>query len=374
MEEAPGMQTGTGDALTRVRAMFARSDEPYAGGDPVLARRFAVVMWVFGTLVMFVLQAFFPPTVRFGAWGWAMPVAGTTVTAVIVWMLADKRRDIGFNFLYASQYIGLVCIAVTQFLAGGRIAPYHELYMFQLIGAGLMHPPRRVLVFLVAVAGALFAPVFYASATAEPGEIATELFLWTGLALVLLVLMRAIRAQRLALRAEGDEARQLARVDALTGLGNRRAFDEALDAELARARRGGTALSLIVADLNGFKEINDEHGHVRGDDCLRQAATALRSAVRRPDWCFRWGGDEFAILLAGADAEAAGSLAVRVEKAVARSCSRPGGGRLTLTCGHAALDSDMSAGEAVAQADAALLALKGSSRLMTADARAAGLA
>jgi diguanylate cyclase (GGDEF)-like protein len=354
--------------------MFARSDDPYAGADIALARRFAIAMWGFGMVVMYVLQIFFPPTHRFGAWGWALPVVGTVLAVAIAWVLADKRREIGFNFLYASQFIGLVVIAVTQYFAGGRIAPFHELYMFQLIGAGLMHPPRRVFLFLCAVAAALFAPVLYAPSTSEPGEIVTELFLWTGLALVLLVLMRAIRAQRLELRKEGDEARQLARVDALTSLGNRRAFDEALDAELARARRAGSALSLIVADLNGFKEINDQHGHVRGDDCLRQAANALRGAVRRPDWCFRWGGDEFAILLAGADADAAGALAERLEAAVARVCKRPDGGPLTLTCGHAVLDPDMSAAEAVARADAALLTLKGTSRLLTAEARASSLA
>jgi diguanylate cyclase (GGDEF)-like protein len=356
------------NALARVREMFRTPEgDPYAGGDIALARRFAAAMWVFGTVTMFVLQIFFPPTYQFGVWGWAQPVAGTLAAGIIVWVLADKRRDVGFDFLYVSQFIGLVCIAATQYLAGGRIAPFHELYMFQLIGAGLMHPPRRVMLFLVAVAGALYAPVIYAPSTSEPGEITTELFLWTGLAFVLLVLMRTVRDQRLGLKAEGDEARQLARVDALTGLGNRRAFDEALDAEMARARRGGTPLSLIVADLNGFKEINDSHGHVAGDGCLRQAADTLRACVRRPDWCFRWGGDEFAILLAGADAAAAGGLALRLEDSVASSCVQPDGSPLTLTCGHAALDPAMSAAEAVARADAALLALKSRGRSSLAD-------
>jgi diguanylate cyclase (GGDEF)-like protein len=188
--------------------------------------------------------------------------------------------------------------------------------MFQLIGTGLMHPPRRVALFLGFIALALFAPVVYAPATAEPGEIVTELFLWTGLAMLMTLLMRTIRAQRFALQAEGDEARQLARVDPLTGLGNRRAFDEALDAELARARRGKTSLSLLVGDLDGFKQINDRHGHVVGDDCLRDAAAALRAAVRTPDLCFRWGGDEFAVLLTDADETVARTLAARLEKAV----------------------------------------------------------
>jgi diguanylate cyclase (GGDEF)-like protein len=346
----------------RLLSLFARSDDPYAGADIALARRFAVVLWAFGTIVVAVLSVFFPPTRAFGNAGWAVAGVGYVLALAIVWVLADKRRSVGFDFLFVSGFVGVVLIAASQHGAGGRIAPYHELFMFQLIGAALMHPPRRVVGFLVFVAAAMFAPVVYAPSTAEPGTIATELFLWSGLSLVLIVLMRTIRSQRLQLAQEGDEARQLARVDALTGLGNRRAFDEALDVELARSRRSGSALSLIVADLNGFKEINDRHGHQRGDVCLRQAAEALSATVRRPDLCFRWGGDEFAILLAGADAGTAESLSVRIEKAVARSCSRPGGGSLTLTCGYAALDSEMSAGEAVERADEALRSLKSHGR------------
>jgi diguanylate cyclase (GGDEF)-like protein len=279
-----------------------------------------------------------------------------------VWVLADRHRALTFDFLYRTCFVAVLLIAAIQYGANGRVAPYHELYMFQLVGVALIHSPRRVLGFLAVVGAAMFAPAVYAPATAQPAEIATEMVMWTGLSLVLLLVMRTVRSQRLALKADGDQARELARVDALTGLGNRRAFDEALDDELARARRAETPLSLLVADLNGFKEINDRHGHTRGDECLRQAATALRSTVRRPDRLFRWGGDEFAIVLAGADDDAAAALAYRVEKMVARSCSRPGGGSLTLTCGHATLETDMSADEAIERADAALLALKSQGR------------
>jgi diguanylate cyclase (GGDEF)-like protein len=254
---------------------------------------------------------------------------------------------------------------VSEYGAGGRVAPYHEMYMFLLIGAALMHSPRRVLGFLVFLTAVMFAPAVYAPATAQLSEIVTEIVMWTGLAVLLVVLMRTLRSQRVKLRQEGADARELARIDALTGLGNRRAFDEALEAELARSRRTKSPLSLLVADLDGFKQINDRHGHGRGDDCLRKAADALRATLRAPDQCFRWGGDEFTILLVGADAVAAARLAVRVQKAVARACSRPGGGAVTITCGHAALDPEMSTGEAVERADAALMGLKSHARFVT---------
>jgi diguanylate cyclase (GGDEF)-like protein len=351
------------DSRSRLKTLFGRRDDPYAGADIVLARKFGVGLWVFATLAVAALEVFYPPTRAFGNAGWAVTAVAYLVSFAIVRVLADKRRKAGFDFVFGTQFVGLLLVAVVQYGAGGDIAPYHELFMLQLGAAALTHPPRRVLVFLAAVAVAMFAPLVYAPRTADLGEIATELFMWAGLSLVLVALMRTIRAQRLALRQEGDEARQLARVDALTGLGNRRAFDEAIDAELARSRRGGTPLSLLVADLNGFKEINDRHGHVHGDKLLRQAAIALRSTVRRPDLCFRWGGDEFTILLSDADAEGAETLAIRVEKTVARLCSKPGGGSLTLTCGHATLDADMSAGEALSQADHALRALKSRGRV-----------
>jgi diguanylate cyclase (GGDEF)-like protein len=355
--------------------MFAKRENPYEGADIALARRFAVGSWLFGTLVVIVLNVFFPPTRVFGDAGWLVAGASYVIVFGMVAVIADNKRRVGFDFLYMTAFVGTAMIAVTQHGAGGRIAPYHELYMFQLIGVGLVHPPRRVLAFLAFIAAAMFAPLVYAPSTAQPGDITTELFLWTGLAMLMTLLMRTIRAQRFALQQEGDEARQLARIDPLTGLGNRRAFDEALDAELARARRAKTPLSLLVGDLDGFKEINDRYGHVMGDDCLRDAATAMRAAVRTPDLCFRWGGDEFAVLLVDADATVARALASRLEKAVAGSCSRPGGGRLTLTCGHAELDPDMSAAEAVARSDAALLDLKQRDRVTPlAAARAARFA
>jgi diguanylate cyclase (GGDEF)-like protein len=350
------------DPGARVRGFFARTDDPYAGADIALARRFCAATYLFGTLVVMVLSAFFPPTRVLGEAGWLVAVAGHALMLGLIAVIANKRRDIGFDFLYITGFVAVALVALTQHGAGGRVAPYHELYMFILIGAALLHPPRRVAMFLVFVSLALFAPLLYAPATAEPGEVATELLLWTGLALLMMLLMRTIRSQRLELRKEGEEARLLARVDALTSLGNRRAFDEAMDAELARSRRAGSPLSLIVADLNGFKEINDRDGHVAGDECLRNAAAALREAVRRPDLCFRWGGDEFSVLLTGADATVARALALRLESAVAESCRRPDGAPLTLTCGHAELDPDMSAAEAVARADATLLAIKARER------------
>jgi diguanylate cyclase (GGDEF)-like protein len=112
-------------------------------------------------------------------------------------------------------------------------------------------------------------------------------------------------------RLHGMVERQ-ALVDGLTGLANRRAASDALHAEAARAQRLETPLSVVLADLDGFKEVNDEHGHAVGDAVLRAFAEVLRDALRESDIAGRWGGEEFLLLLPGADEEGAAQLAERV--------------------------------------------------------------
>ncbi|HEY4819007.1 MAG TPA: diguanylate cyclase [Candidatus Acidoferrum sp.] len=101
--------------------------------------------------------------------------------------------------------------------------------------------------------------------------------------------------------------------DPLTGLYNRRLFSETFEKELNRGRRYGSPLGLVVLDLHRFKEVNDKHGHPRGDEVLRAAAATLKKALRTSDSAFRIGGDEFALILPQTDAEQALALSRRVE-------------------------------------------------------------
>src|SRR6202171_2204786 len=121
---------------------------------------------------------------------------------------------------------------------------------------------------------------------------------------------------RVPIVIEYDELKTLqlnAVTDPLTGLYNRRLFSESFEKELNRARRYALPLSLVILDLHRFKEVNDKHGHPRGDDVLRAAATTLKRALRTSDSAFRIGGDEFALLLPQTDAEQALALSRRVE-------------------------------------------------------------
>jgi diguanylate cyclase (GGDEF)-like protein len=121
---------------------------------------------------------------------------------------------------------------------------------------------------------------------------------------------------RVPIIIEYEELKRLelnAVTDPLTDLYNRRLFAEIFEKELNRARRYGQPLGLVMLDLHRFKEVNDKHGHPRGDEVLRAAAATLKKALRTSDSAFRIGGDEFALILPQTDAAQALALARRVE-------------------------------------------------------------
>ncbi len=121
---------------------------------------------------------------------------------------------------------------------------------------------------------------------------------------------------RVPILIEYEELKRLelnAVTDPLTGLHNRRLFAETFDKELNRARRYGQPLGLVTLDLHRFKEVNDQHGHPRGDEVLRAAAATLKKALRTSDSAFRIGGDEFALLLPQTDSPQALALCRRVQ-------------------------------------------------------------
>jgi diguanylate cyclase (GGDEF)-like protein len=120
---------------------------------------------------------------------------------------------------------------------------------------------------------------------------------------------------RVPVVVEYEELKSLHRsavTDPLTGLYNRRLFNETFDKELNRARRYAHPLSLVILDLHRFKEVNDKYGHPRGDEVLHAAAATLRKALRTSDFAFRIGGDEFALLLPQTDSAQASALSRRI--------------------------------------------------------------
>jgi diguanylate cyclase (GGDEF)-like protein len=157
----------------------------------------------------------------------------------------------------------------------------------------------------------------------------------------------------------------LAVTDPLTGLYNRRKFQETLDHEVNRARRYGP-VSVLMIDLNKFKMVNDRYGHRAGDDALQAVARVLQSCCRATDTCARLGGDEFAIILPHSDASSAAVVRQRIQKHMAQVVIPTSEGELTinLSIGIATLPGDADNVEAlIAAADAAMYQVKHASRL-----------
>jgi diguanylate cyclase (GGDEF)-like protein len=156
------------------------------------------------------------------------------------------------------------------------------------------------------------------------------------------------RAELMATLAE------VARTDDLTGLANRRAWDEALTRELARSKRESTPLSIGIIDFDRFKDYNDVHGHQAGDRLLKQLAAAWRDQLRATDVLARYGGEEFALALPGCDLSDATVLIERMRAATPAE--------QTVSAGIAVWDGDESAEDLFGRADRALYAAKEAGR------------
>jgi diguanylate cyclase (GGDEF)-like protein len=167
-----------------------------------------------------------------------------------------------------------------------------------------------------------------------------------------------------------DVVQRQAITDDLTGLVNRRRFIDALQAEIERARRFGSPLTVVLADLDDFKGINDELGHHAGDDVLRSFARLIRSHVRDVDVPSRIGGEEFAILLPGTDSEGAVAVAERMRHSlsvVPVLLADERTVRVTSSFGIAELAREQSGDDLMRAADAALYRAKagGKNRVAT---------
>ena len=166
------------------------------------------------------------------------------------------------------------------------------------------------------------------------------------------------------LKAANRRLGELAITDGLTGLFNRRHFQDTLDRELQRAEREGWSLSLLLLDLDHFKQFNDRWGHSEGDNELKRVASQLLASVRATDSAYRYGGEEFAMILTSCPKDQAVKVAEKLRQAVS-TMERPGpfGWRTTASIGVATFPADGRVARAlVDMADAALYAAKARGR------------
>jgi diguanylate cyclase (GGDEF)-like protein len=184
------------------------------------------------------------------------------------------------------------------------------------------------------------------------------------IALVALMLLTLVLARPL-LRAFSwtEEQASEARIDALTGLANRRALEEILSAEISRAQRFAHDLAVVVLDLDRFKEINDSFGHAAGDVMLRAVSRLLTSLARQGDTVARWGGEEFVVVLPETDLPGAQRFAERLRRTI--ESHEVGEMRTSASCGVATMLPEDSAEELLGAADRALYQAKANGRNRT---------
>ena len=178
----------------------------------------------------------------------------------------------------------------------------------------------------------------------------------------------AVRVHEERVRAERDRLAALAGTDPLTGIPNRRAFDERLESEWRRALRDGATIASVMVDIDLFKSFNDRYGHLAGDLCLKRVAGALRDALRRPgDQVARVGGEEFCAILPTTDLVGAVTIADTMRAAVEQQAiphAENPRGIVTVSCGVSAVraTADGDALRLVAAADDALYVAKAAGR------------
>ena len=163
-------------------------------------------------------------------------------------------------------------------------------------------------------------------------------------------------AHTATIRQAEDRLRSAAGTDALTRLMNRRRMTERMAEEVARANRSATPLSVILLDIDRFKSINDDFGHVEGDRVISHVADVLRTGVRKVDMVARWGGEEFLVLLPDTDVQAAAELAERVRRQVTARVLRhlEHDAYVTITAGVATLRIRETIESTIHRADVAL--------------------
>ena len=238
--------------------------------------------------------------------------------------------------------------------------------LFGLLRLHLARPLQGIMAFLNQLGTGAASQPPKRSFIVELGNIAASLEnLGTYLSLA------TVRSQKLA--SEHDHFQKMSLVDGLTGVGNRRAFDEKLRTLWLQAQQGQTPLSLIMLDVDTFKRYNDNLGHQAGDECLRRVAAAMSRAARSTDVCARYGGEEFALLLPGADAAKAQVVAARVHAEVAREQlphpASPVSTFVTVSLGVSCItpnpDQNIESHTLVRQTDAALYEAKAAGRNRT---------
>lgn len=284
--------------------------EVVSSHDRVLMARISVRMFLGGAALTLAVLAL--PHGQISVIGMLAVSAGCLLGALLTHMGSERLRHWSFDVIPA--YAALLITGATQFAntAGVSETGIQALYLWIVLFVFYFLPRSHALLHLAWIAALYGLALDLAHRTSGP-----PVTLWTltivGLLLAGLMIARMRdRSEELVRRLN-----QAARTDALTGLLNRRAFDESLDQEIARARRTHRPFAVLLGDLDRFKEINDRYGHPTGDATLILVGSVLQGATRTVDIVARVGGDEFALILPESDEQQGWVLVERLRRFLA---------------------------------------------------------
>jgi diguanylate cyclase (GGDEF)-like protein len=298
-----------------------------------------------------------------GAKALAMLNLASLALYTTAWWLLKARRNQSAVALIWLEVLGHA--AVGSLLLGWE-ADFH-LFLLLFVPTIVLGSPRGRALAMTSLLLASYAALYMACKTWAPlsplPPVQLEVARWFNIAMVFGLLYALASFYRRRVRQAEQALSQLARIDALTRLANRTHFQERAVAEISHAQRAGEPLTLMLADVDHFKRVNDEHGHVTGDRVLAQVARVMSTTMREHDVLARWGGEEFMALLPATDAAKGRVVAERLRQAVATHPVVVDGQPITVTLsfGLASLiDGDLQA--ATRAADRALYASKHAGR------------
>ena len=311
----------------------------------LLCGRLAGLLFTAGSLASIPVNQLFEPAV--GPHQHVITAIGI-VSGLIC--LAIRWDRLAPAWLHTVPFIASLEVLLTMWGVGGRHADAYMWFLVFIVVFWAFTFERRWEVglhlgFVIAVAWYPFA--------AAPAVDRANVLAETVVALPILIVAATVVAHlRERLTAAVGALAEEARLDPLTGVGNRRLLEGRLEYELRRHRRNGMPLSVLVLDLDGFKHVNDTLGHPVGDALLRGVADVLRETVRDQDTVVRQGGDEFCVLAPETPADEAADLAARIKEALRALDSD--GSPLSASAGVATFPSDATSGDhLLVHADAA---------------------
>ncbi len=252
--------------------------------------------------------------------GWSLPLfnatlAGAAAYSIGIYLFVRKARSLPVDFSLLFMYCDMIAVAAALFFTGGVLSPLVFIWYLALLTAGIRFGFLKSLLLQAPMAVCYFFLLRHDPGPAGTGDLNRLMLGWFSLSAVALYGSFYSREEKVTLKAlEGLHRESI--TDRLTGLYNYGYFIDELNKELARASRNKSPFALVLFDLDFFKQVNDTHGHEKGNLMLKMVADILKANARRMDTVARYGGEEFVILMPdsnGAEMEVAERIRKLIE-------------------------------------------------------------